>query len=31
MDEEIKRLQKEYGVDEDTAEQAREFIDEGLG
>lgn len=30
MDDEIKRLQKEYEVDEDVAEQAQELIDEGL-
>lgn len=30
MDDEIKRLQKEYEVDEDIAEQAQELIDEGL-
>jgi hypothetical protein len=30
MDEETKRLVKEYDVDEDVAEQAQEFIDEGL-
>lgn len=30
MDEDIKRIQKEYEVDEDIAEQAQEFIDNGL-
>ena len=30
MDDEIKRLQKEYDIDEDVAEQAQELIDEGL-
>ncbi len=30
MNDEIKRLQKEYEVDEDVAEQAQELIDEGL-
>ena len=30
MDDEIKRLQKEYDFDEDIAEQAQELIDEGL-
>ncbi len=30
MNDEIKRLQKEYEVDEDIAEQAQELIDEGL-
>lgn len=30
MDDETKRLQKEYEVDEDIAEQAQELIDEGL-
>ncbi|MEX0910100.1 MAG: hypothetical protein WDZ75_02270 [Candidatus Paceibacterota bacterium] len=30
MDDEIERLQKEYDVDEDIAEQAQELIDEGL-
>ena len=30
MDDEIKRLQKEYEIDEDIAEQAQELIDEGL-
>jgi hypothetical protein len=30
MDDEIKRLQKEYELDEDVAEQAQELIDEGL-
>ena len=30
MDDEIKRLQKEYYIDEDVAEQAQELIDEGL-
>ena len=30
MDDEIKRLQKEYDLDEDIAEQAQELIDEGL-
>ena len=30
MNDEIKRLQKEYEVDEDVAEQAQEIIDEGL-
>jgi hypothetical protein len=30
MDDEIKRLQKEYDVDEDIAEQAQDLIDEGL-
>lgn len=30
MDDEIKRLQKEYEVDEDVAEKAQELIDEGL-
>ena len=31
MDEEIKRLVEEHGIDEDTAEKAQELIDEGLG
>lgn len=30
MSDEVKRLQKEYGVDEDIAEQAAELLDEGL-
>lgn len=30
MDDEVKRLQKEYDVDEDVAEQAQELIEEGL-
>jgi len=30
MNGEIKRLQKEYEVDEGIAEQAQELIDEGL-
>lgn len=30
MIDDIKRIQKEYDVDEDTAEQAQELIDEGL-
>jgi hypothetical protein len=30
MDDEVKRLQKEYDVDENIAEQAQELIDEGL-
>ncbi|MFA5583975.1 MAG: hypothetical protein WDA09_07145 [Bacteriovoracaceae bacterium] len=30
MNNEIKRIQKEYNVDEDIAEQAQELIDEGL-
>jgi hypothetical protein len=30
MDDEIKRIQKEYDVDEDIAEQAQELIDDGL-
>lgn len=30
MDEEIKRLQKEHGVEEDVAEKAQELIDEGF-
>lgn len=29
-DDEIKRIQKEYEVGEDIAEQAQELIDEGL-
>jgi len=31
MDEETRRLMKEYDVDEDVAEKAQELIDEGLG
>jgi len=30
MESEIKRLQKEYEVDDDVAEKAKELIDEGL-
>lgn len=30
MDDEIKELMDEYGLDEDAAETAQEFIDEGL-
>lgn len=30
MDEQIKELTKEYDIDEDTAEQAQEFINEGF-
>lgn len=30
MDDEIERLQEEYDIDEDVAEQAQELIDEGL-
>ena len=30
MDDETKRLMKEYEVDEDTAERAQELVDEGL-
>ncbi|MFM2357359.1 MAG: hypothetical protein RJA61_96 [Candidatus Parcubacteria bacterium] len=30
MKEETKRLMDDHDIDEDTAEQAQEFIDEGL-
>lgn len=30
MDDEIKNLQREYDVDEDTAERAQDLIDEGI-
>lgn len=30
MDKEIKRIQNDYEVDEDFAEQSQELIDEGL-
>jgi hypothetical protein len=30
MDEEIKELMKEYDIDEDTAERAQYWINEGL-